>query len=197
MTSQKKSKKTQDTTYQDEQFNVVSIDRELRSDPLQSTFTPTKRTETDSGIEFPKPIFLPGKHNPDLRDLTHQQIILIEDAFLCNLTEEEALLTANVTKGQFKRHIDRNPDHFLRLQQLKQNNTVLTKRNISKSLQREDKDMTKWYAEARMNSEFSKKVDVNQTSAVSINIVKFDTTKEAIQAKMEETNKNELLTYDN
>jgi len=170
----------------------ISVHKETEKS-RDENFTETRKTE--HGIQLPDFISCNKPVNPDQEDLSLHQLELLEAAFLYDMSEDQARKTCNVTKKQLQRHLQRNPEHALRLEQLKSNNTLIAKKNITKQLLAEDKATTLWYAETRLKEEYSKKLLVDNTHDVQVNLVTYDTPKEAIKTKQIEENKHELLTY--
>lgn len=174
-------------------LEAISVPEPTEESKEDKSFTPTRRTQ--HSIQMPDFIQHTQPVDPNSEPLSLHQLELIEDAFLYDLSIPQALNTCNVTAKQFERHISRNPEHALRLTQLKANNTLIAKKNITKQLLAEDKATTLWYAETKLKDEYSKKLLVDNTHEVKVNLVTYDTTKKAIKQKQIKENKNELLTY--
>lgn len=92
--------------------------------------------------------------------MTDAVIGKLEVLFAMGLSDREACLIADVNPSTLYEYCNKNPDFAERKELLKEKPKTKAKINLSKAIEAEDLDASKWYLERKAKDEFSTKQEI-------------------------------------
>lgn len=100
-----------------------------------------------------------------------EKLTKLEEAFLKDLTDEQACVFAEITPKQLYYYQEINPEFISKKKLLKENVKARAKLNIAEDIiDKRSIETSKWYAERKIKSEFSPKQELEHSGNMDFNI---------------------------
>jgi|AntAceMinimDraft_4_1070372.scaffolds.fasta_scaffold41292_3 hypothetical protein len=117
--------------------------------------------------------------------MTKDVLLKLDECFLADLSDEQACYIAGISTTPFYEYQDRTEGYKERKHTLKNMTTAKAKINIAKEINDADKEISKWYLERKLKSEFSTRQEVDNSGTVTNIVVASNKDKEALEDKYE------------
>ena len=105
--------------------------------------------------------------------MTTQTISKLEEAFQMGCSDIEACLHSGIDRRTLYKYQEEHPGFIQRKEELKQNPSLMARRNLRNLLKSEDKTATLFYLERKLKHEFSTKTEIDQDVNITIEITNY------------------------
>jgi len=102
--------------------------------------------------------------------MTDDVLRKLDECFLADLSDKQACYIVDINPESLYAYQREHPEYTERKATLKNMTTAKAKMNISKEINDADKEISKWYLERKLKSEFSTKQEV-ETTGTTTNII--------------------------
>jgi len=92
--------------------------------------------------------------------MTKEVLRKLDECFLNDLSDRQACYIVDINPESLYAYQREHPKYTERKATLKEMTIANAKKNIAQAIKEEDKDMSKWYVERKLKSEFSTKQEI-------------------------------------
>ena len=106
--------------------------------------------------------------------LKSEKVNQLKTAFSDGLTIDQACVYAKISKQTYYNHIEKYPEFLDEINALRQNISILAKRNVVNRIKEGDEISSKWWLERKDKDEFSLKTETQLSGEVTEKVVYID-----------------------